>query len=338
MPQTRFDWRTATADIGTINRLGYLTVSASPGDYPSAVRVVGEVSNSTAEAAITLRVVEPRAVSTRPTAHILPANARIITGAPFRFQAVTVDAAGRPLRVVNVKWIVRDERVGTIGADGSFVAGKEPGTYPDVVEYLATTSGTSVPTTVSAKATVIVRTLQPPNPIAAVEAIPGHLLLAGGETVILRAIATDANDRITGGVTIEWQVLDPAVGSVDILGQFKAGWSSGTFPDSIKVFARQQTPDGVIEVESLASVTITGRMTTLEISPANAIVKAGEAIQFRAIARDENGVQIPGVLLDWSVSEGAAGRIGLGGVFEAGQTPGTFTGAIRVRATQRLGR
>jgi hypothetical protein len=338
VPQTRFDWQTATSDIGTINRLGYLTVSASPGEYRSAVRVVGEANNSKAEAVVTVRVVEPRAVSNRPTAHILPVNARIITGTPFKFQAVTLDAAGRPLRVVNAKWVVHDAKAGTIAADGSFVAGKEPGTYPDAVEYLATTSGTPVPATVSARATVTVRPVVLPNPLATVEAIPGHLLLAGGETFILRAIATDAGDRITGGVTIEWQVLDPVVGSVDTYGQFKAGRTPGTFADSIRVVARQQTPNGAIEVESLSSVTITGQMTTLEIVPANATVKAGQAIQFRAIARDENGVQIPGVLLDWSVAESTAGRIGLGGLFEAGKTPGTFPGAIRVRATQRLGR
>jgi hypothetical protein len=338
VPQTRFDWQTAGSDIGTINRLGYLTVTANPGEYTSAVRVVGEANNSRAEAAVTLRVVEPRAVSNLPTAHILPASARIITGTPFKFQAVTLDAAGRPLRVANAKWVVHDAKAGTIAADGSFVAGKDPGTYLDAVEYVATTSGTPVPTTVSARATVTVRPVVLPNPLAAVEAIPGHLLLAGGETFILRAIATDAGDRITGGVTIEWQVMDPVVGSVDRYGQFKAGRAPGTFVDSIKVIARQQTPAGVIEVASLSSVTITGQMTAVEIAPANAVVKAGQALQFRAIARDENGIQIPGVLFDWSVADGSAGRIGLGGLFEAGQTTGTFTGAIRVRATQRLGR
>jgi hypothetical protein len=79
-------------------------------------------------------------------------------------------------------------------------------------------------------------------------------------------------------------------------------------------------------------------MTTLEVVPATAVIKAGQAIQFRAIARDENGVQIPGVLFDWSVADGSAGRIGLGGLFEAGQTAGSFAGGIRVKATQRLGR
>lgn len=338
VPETRFDWQTASSDVGTINRLGYLTISAAPGEYPGAVRVAGQAGNSRAETAITLRVVEPRAVSTQPTAHILPANARIITGAPFKFQAVTLDAAGRPLRVSNVKWVVRDSKAGTIKSDGSFVAGAEPGTYPDAVEYIATTNGTPTPMTVSARASVTVRPVVLPNPLAKVESIPGHLLLAGGETFILRAIALDSGERITGGVTLSWQVLDPLAGTVDNLGQFKAGGTAGTFPDAIKVVARQDTPAGIVEAEAVTTLTITGRMTTLEIVPSTAAVKSGQAVQFRAIARDENGVQIPGVLYDWSVTDRSAGRIGLGGLFEAGQAPGDFTGVVKVKATQRLGR
>lgn len=338
VPETRFDWQTASSAVGTINRLGYLTVSASPGDYPAAVKVTGQAGNSRAETAITLRVVETRVVSTQPTAHILPANARIITGAPFKFQAVTLDAAGRPLRVSNAKWVVSDSKAGSIKSDGSFVAGSEPGTYPDAVEYIATTNGTPTPMTVSARASVTVRPVVLPNPLASVESIPGHLLLAGGETFILRAIALDAGERITGGITLTWQVLDPRAGTVNDLGQFKAGTAAGTFQDAIKVVARQDTPAGVIGAEAVTTITITGRMTTLEIVPSDAAVKAGQAFQFRAIARDENGIQIPGVLFDWSVIDRSSGRIGLGGLFEAGPAPGKFTGVVKVKATQRLGR
>jgi hypothetical protein len=148
----------------------------------------------------------------------------------------------------------------------------------------------------------------------------------------------DADERITGGVTIQWEVVDPRAGTVDGLGQFRAGTEAGTFRDAIRVTARQQGASGPIQASALTTVTITGRMVSLEIVPGNAAVEAGEAIQFRAIARDENGVQIPGILFDWSVADASAGRIGLGGLFEAGQTAGSFTGAIRVRATQRLGR
>jgi hypothetical protein len=79
-------------------------------------------------------------------------------------------------------------------------------------------------------------------------------------------------------------------------------------------------------------------MTTLEIVPSTAAVKSGQAVQFRAVARDENGVQVPGVLYDWSVTDRSAGRIGLGGLFEAGQAVGDFTAVVKVKATQRLGR
>src|SRR5690606_12632959 len=85
-------------------------------------------------------------------------------------------------------------------------------------------------------------------------------------------------------------------------------------------------------ITGTASVTIAEvALSSLVVSPANAMLRAGEARDFTVIARNTMGDVVP-VLPAWSVVAGG-GTIDTNGRFTAGAVPGTFTNTVRASAS-----
>lgn len=70
-----------------------------------------------------------------------------------------------------------------------------------------------------------------------------------------------------------------------------------------------------------------------------ATVARGDRVQFRAVARDSNGVLVPDVTFRWTVNnpkEGpTVGTIDSGGLFTVQGEPGDYPSVVEVEAIQR---
>ena len=88
-------------------------------------------------------------------------------------------------------------------------------------------------------------------------------------------------------------------------------------------------------VQATANITIaelTGKLrpTGIRVFPDTAEVDPRESVHLVALAVDANGVAIPNMKFDWEILEPLAGSIAGDGRLTAGESVGTFPGAIRV--------
>ena len=172
--------------------------------------------------------------------------------------------------------------------------------------------------------------------------VPGHVVLAPGETIGLSAIGFDQEGRDLFGTTFSWQVADPQAGSITPSGVFRAGFTKGTFTDALVVTA--QSPAGVVRssVQGTASVTVAElnlqlRPTNVRVFPNKAEVEPRETLSLLALAVDANGLAIPNMKFKWEMLEPLAGSITEDGRLTVGTNIGTFPGAVKVTLTPREG-
>ena len=168
-----------------------------------------------------------------------------------------------------------------------------------------------------------------------VQPVPAHLVLGPGETLGLTAIAFDQQGREIGEVSINWQMLDTQAGSITPSGVFRAGFTNGTYNDALAVTARSPASMGPGAVQATANITIaelTGKLrpTGIRVFPDTAEVDPRESVHLVALAVDANGVAIPNMKFDWEILEPLAGSIAGDVRLTAGESVGTFPGAIRV--------
>ena len=188
--------------------------------------------------------------------------------------------------------------------------------------------------TAQASADVIIVERGAPR-LTRVQPVPAYLVLGPGETLGLSAIAFDQQGREIGEVTINWQMLDTQAGSITPSGVFRAGFTKGTYNDALAVTARSPAGLGPGSVQATASITIaelTGKLqpTGIRVFPDSAEVDPRETVHLVAMAVDANGVAIPNMKFGWEILEPLAGSIAGDGRLTAGESAGTFPGAVRV--------
>ncbi|MBN1194770.1 MAG: PKD domain-containing protein [Methanomicrobiaceae archaeon] len=143
---------------------------------------------------------------------------------------------------------------------------------------------------------------------------PATAVLAVGSGRQFTATAFDESGLPMGGITFGWGSSDEGVGTVDAAGYFTA-LAAGT----TTITASSGTVSGT------AKATVTeapGPVASITIVPDAAVLAAGKCLQFTATARDGNGVEIPGIVFDWSCSDETVGTVDENGLF-TGVAPGT---------------
>ena len=142
--------------------------------------------------------------------------------------------------------------------------------------------------------------------------------LNAGESIQIVADVHDTDGNRVGSSLIAWQVA-PDVGVMDDDGIFTAGTKAGTFSSGIQVNVVHEEGrasafvDVNVEPSSLASV---------EIEPSEVVVRQGDTATLTAIALDEYGNPVDGVLFLWEADTGLA--VDQTGTVAAGEQGGRY--------------
>ena len=159
--------------------------------------------------------------------------------------------------------------------------------------------------------------------------LPPLLEIAAGATEQLAVVAADRYGNNVSEIDLMWSVTDEAVGSVTETGLLTAGKSTGSFHNAVEVGIVQ----GEVARTAVASVAITpGPLTQVVLAPDKIDLGMEMTQQFVAAGADQYGNRISGLDFTWSLQTGA-GAIDADGLFTAGNTPGTYTDAVKVETT-----
>jgi hypothetical protein len=232
---------------------------------------------------------------------ITPDSASIHAGDSLTFAAVGVLADGSTAPI-GVTWAATG---GSIDAGGEFKAGNGTGLY----RVVATSNTSAIADTVQ------VRISEPPPPppsapsLATVTLAPGSASLTSGAALQFAAygrttagdsVAVDATFRATGG-------------TITSAGLYTAGSTTGTF----RVIATS-TSDSLADT---ARVTISApTLVQVVLRPSSPSVSTGGTKQFTVWGRMSNGDSVA-VTASFTAT---GGTISSGGLYTAGQTPGTY--------------
>ena len=150
------------------------------------------------------------------------------------------------------------------------------------------------------------------------------------------AQAIDKKGRPASDTSLSWMALVKDAGHIEANGAFVASAYPGVYPAALKVVAQQRFNDQDIIATAVVDVTVTGTVTDVTISPLLATIATGRTVHFDLTAWDENGIELPGLLVRWRLSDEAIGLIDRSGNFTAGDKPGLFENSITAEVIQTL--
>jgi hypothetical protein len=290
---------TVTAGGGTISTTGMFTGGTTAGTNT----VVATVGTITGRATIT---VTATAAGPLATITVSPNPASVAAGATQQFTAVAKDAAGITLSVTPT-WSVAAVGGGTITSTGLYTAGVTAGTFTNLV---VATSGTVTGTaTVTVTGTV--------GALATITVGPAPIIMPQNGTQLFTAVGRDGAGNVVP-ITPAWTVVNGG-GTISTGGRFTAGAAPGVFTGTVSVTAGA--------IQGVVTVSVTGPIAAVSVTPGQASIAAGTARQFTAVATDALGTPVAGTAA-WTLVSGG-GTLDATGLFTAGIAGGTFTSTVR---------
>jgi hypothetical protein len=280
---------------GTISNTGLFTAGDSAGTYTNTVKATSGSISSTSSVTIDAGALATLTVS--------PTTVSLAAGATQQYTAVGKDAHGNTISI-SPTWSVVGG--GTVDTAGLFTAGTTAGEFAKSVVATSGEIADSASVTVTA------------GPLASIVLTPTPAEVAVAATQQFTAVGKDANDNVVDIPTPVWSV-EANGGTIDAsTGLFTAGTVAGTFTNTVKLTSG--------DVSATSSVTVTpGPLTNIVLTPPSASLAAGAQQQFTAAGTDTYGNAVT-ISPTWQAVSG--GTITDDGLFTAGNTTGTFTGAV----------
>ena len=332
-------WRLLDPQVGTIESNGVFIAGQTPGIYADSLEVQARVRGQppvTDRVAVTVLSAEELRDGVR--ALMAPA---LVVGAPGESRQLSlraIDIRGIPVSMGEIQWRVVTPGAGQITADGRLIIGDTPGTYQGAVEATAALTGDYAGRTVTATSSVVV---QRPEELGGVLGTEGQtflspevLRLRQGERQRFSLVNLDNRGFIVIPDEVQW-TADPEVAVVSSRGTVTAIAPPGTYPGAVQVEISDRTTEGGPPRRVTATLVVLGLLSRVEVRPARAVLEPGDLIQLQATAFDANGARLFDVSFRWEMADDRAGIITSGGLFTAGDRPGEYPGAIRVRVEQR---
>ncbi len=253
---------------------------------------------------------------------ISPGSATVLVGGNQQFVAVAQDSDNATVDNVTYSWVVVAGG-GTIDDAGLFTAGNTTGNFTNTVQVTATKGDI----TKSANATVTVTASGLLDHVV-ISPSSATVLVGGNQQFV--AVAQDSDNATVDNVTYGWAVVAGG-GTIDEAGLFTSGNTTGNFTNTVQVTATK----GDITKTAYATVTVTssGLLDHVVISPSSASVLVGGNQQFVAVAQDSDNATVDNVTYNWAVVAGG-GTIDEAGLFTAGNTTDTFTNTVQVTAVK----
>ena len=258
---------------------------------------------------------------------ISPADTTVESGASVNYVAVVTDTGGAVIDTT-IDWSVTGD-VGTIDENGVFTA--ITGGSGFIVGRLGDITDT-------ASVTVTVQPDPDPVPDVALETLevtPGDTTILVADSVQFSVVVTDTNGAVVD-TAVTWSVVGN-IGTIDSTGLFIAdSIGSGTIVAQIG-----DLTDSVNVTVEAAEEPVADLIGTIEISPSEAGLSAGDSLQFAAEVKDTSGVELDTTVV-WAISDEAVGTLDSVGLFiavGAGEatitaTVGSVTDSVTVSVTE----
>ncbi len=157
----------------------------------------------------------------------------------------------------------------------------------------------------------------------------------GGRTILIPQ-AVDESGQPATSVSFLWEAESDLVGEITALGSFHAANASGVYHDALRVTAVQELEGEVAELTKTVDVVITGELTEASVTPSIAAVSSGRTVHLSGSGKDQNGVDLPGLIVLWTVTDEEVGTIDAFGNFTAGDRPGLYEDVIRAEFKQTI--
>jgi len=240
---------------------------------------------------------------------ISPAKPTMVAGDTLRLSAQALDAAGKPIAGVRIRFQAQGGRFeGTVDSLGLVESGAT-GTLPVVAVALAPGARPKVEA-------FEVRMVA--GPAASITPSHDRVTLARGQRLRVGGQVFSRTNDLRAGDRITWSSSAPAVVRVDADGMVQGMAAGKAMLTGTSGEATVRVPAEVVAVQ----------VASLDISPSRVDARQGDVQRFRAVARDAQGKAISGLSTSWSFSPGE-GLIEQDGAF-TGYTPGEYV----VTATQ----
>ena len=334
IPGVNFVWKLNAPSLGQINDIGYLTAEGDEGTYAEAITVTGIWEGVRSSAAANVRLIAAPEADDFMSVHALPQRFYLNPGDRLRLRAVALNGLGELVMGTQLRWDMAKSLAGSVDGFGNFIAGVTPGIYTEAIRIEAVVPGERGFVRAVDFASVVIREEDPSRRLNAVSVAPGRLTLAQGGRATPIVRPADEFGEPVKNITIYWEVVSAQVGEVSVLGVFRAGNNPGIYPEALRVSEEQLLDDERITKSKTVDVVITGTLSRVKVLPELAVVAPGRTVHFSLKGWDGNDIELPGLVVIWSVSDRSLGTIDAFGNFTAGRAPGMYQDAIRAKIIQ----
>lgn len=223
---------------------------------------------------------------------VQPSNGALFVGQSLQLTAVTEDSAGKALTGRLVTWASSDPTVVTVSSTG-------------IVHALASGSATITARSEGQSGTsVITASLRP---VDAVTVTPGSATMAIGQRVQLTATVVDSSGSQLSGRAVAWTSDQPTIASVA-----QDGMVTGVATGRATITATSEGKSGKATID-VTPVPV----ASLTVTPATATLPVGGTQLLTAVARDAQGVELPGRVVTWLSGAPSLATVSQGGLVTA---------------------
>ncbi len=298
MSGINFTWASdGSSSVATVNDNVATGVSAG------TVHITASASGiSSAPASLT--VAPPPSVLT--TIAVTPATPSIFTGGTQQLTAVGYDQSGNQMTGVVFAWTSANKSVATVDISG-LATGASAGTS----QISASAQGVN-----SNTATLTVN--RPPSVLTSITAAPSSASIQAGNAQQFTAVGYDQYGNEMSGIVFAWTSSVSSVASINAINAegknegVATGLAAGLTLITVTVSG----------VSTTASLTVTAppppppppAVNSINVVPGDSSINPGGTQQFSALATDQNGLAMSGVLFTWTSSDPTVATIDANGL------------------------
>jgi peptidoglycan/xylan/chitin deacetylase (PgdA/CDA1 family)/uncharacterized protein YjdB len=294
-----------------------LSGNVASGISPGTVHITA-LASGISSAPATLMVLPPPSVLTSVV--VTPATPAIFTGGTQQLTGVGYDQTGNQMSGLTFAWTSSNQSVATVDASG-----RASGLSVGASQISASSQG------IHSNA-IILTVNRPPSVLTSIIASPSTASIQAGNTQQFAAVGYDQFDAVMSGVVFTWSSSVPSVASVSAVnseGQ-NVGVATGLAAGSTQIMV---SAGGVSKTVSL---TVTAppppppppAVTNINVIPGDSAINTGGTQQFSAMATDQNGLAMSGVVFTWTSSDPTVATVDANGL-----ATGVGTGTTQIRAS-----
>jgi peptidoglycan/xylan/chitin deacetylase (PgdA/CDA1 family) len=293
------------------NSVATLSGNVATGVFAGAVHITASASGISSGPA-SLTVLPPPPVLT--SISVTPLNPSIFTGGTQQFTAAGFDQNGAQMSGIAFSWGSANQSVATVNS-----AGLASGVAVGASQISASAQGVS-----SNAVSLIVN--RPPSVLTSIQASPLTASIQAGSAQEFDVVGYDQYGAAMMGIVFTWSSSNPNVASVNgVNAEGKnEGVATGLVAGSTSITA---SANGV---NTTVVLTVTAPpppppppvVTTINVLPGNSSTNPGGTQQFSALATDQHGLGMSGVVFTWTSGDPGVAVIDSNGL-ATGIGPGT---------------